>query len=67
VVDSDRSAVWRLYGDGIGTFENPTAYGVGLFPLAVIAVDADNDDKIDLVSSNAGSSSLSLLLNKCAE
>jgi hypothetical protein len=67
VVDSDRSAVWRLYGDGTGAFENPTAYGVGLFPLAVIAVDADNDDKIDLVSSDAGSSSLSLLLNKCAE
>ncbi|HEX8396947.1 MAG TPA: VCBS repeat-containing protein, partial [Pyrinomonadaceae bacterium] len=67
VVDSDRSAVWRLYGDGTGAFGNPIAYGVGLFPLAVIAADADNDGKTDLVSANAGSSSLSLLLNKCAE
>jgi hypothetical protein len=67
IVDADQSAIWRLYGDNGGAFGNPIPFGVGLFPLAMIAVDADNDGKIDLIGANAGSSSLSLLLNKCAE
>jgi len=41
------------FGKGDGTFQSPVLYTVGSYPYAVIAVDLNNDQKLDLVTANA--------------
>ena len=41
------------FGKGDGTFQSPVLYTVGNYPYSVIAVDLNNDQKLDLVTANA--------------
>jgi Bacterial Ig-like domain (group 3)/FG-GAP-like repeat/FG-GAP repeat len=50
------------FGDGDGTFQPPAFYTVGNYPYSVIAVDLNNDQKLDVVTANA-SGSLAYLKN----
>jgi hypothetical protein len=46
------------------TFGTPVSYTVGQFPQDFEAADFNGDGKLDLVNANAGSSTVSLLLNR---
>jgi hypothetical protein len=50
-----------LLGVGGGAFSSPHALPVGGTPVSVAAGDVDGDGRLDLVSTNQGSSSISLL------
>ncbi len=50
------------FGNGDGTFQSPALYTVGSYPYSVIAVDVNNDQKLDLVTANA-SGTLAYLKN----
>jgi hypothetical protein len=52
-----------LLGNGDGTFQAPTSYGVGSQPDQVMAADFNGDGFPDLAVNNFGSNSVSILLN----
>ena len=56
-----RVRVFRGHGDG--TFSPPFTYAVGFYSEQLIAADFDGDGRIDLVTANAGSGTVSALLN----
>jgi len=51
-----------LLGNGDGTFQPHTDYGVGLLPSSVAVADFRSNGKLDLAVANNGSSSVSILL-----
>lgn len=53
-----------LLGDGKGGFAAAVSFKAGNNPQSVVAGDFNGDRKIDLVYSNAGSSSVSVLINQ---
>ena len=55
-----------LLGDGTGSFGAATNFGVGSFPGSVAVGDFNGDGKQDLVTANALSSSVSVLMRECA-
>ena len=68
--DSTSSSVTLLFGNGtrINTFSTQpqTDIPVGTRPLAVIAADFNADNHADLAVANAGSDSISILLNNAS-
>ena len=56
------SHVFVMRGHGDGTFEPVASYDVGTAPYKVTAADMNGDGIIDIVSGNAGGSSISILL-----
>ncbi len=54
-----------LLGQGDGTFTQVTSLTVGIAPEFLLAVDLNGDGKPDLVSANAWSGSISVILNGC--
>ena len=52
-----------LLGQGDGTFAPPQSFGVGLTPYGVGLADFDGDRSLDIVTANADSVDVSLLLN----
>jgi hypothetical protein len=64
------NSVSILWGNGNGTFNNGTfngvggTFGTGASPASVAVADLNGDGKLDLVTTNVGDSSLSVLLNQ---
>jgi hypothetical protein len=54
-----------LTNDGSGGFvlSSSPNMGVGSYPYAVVAADINNDGKLDLISANGGSNSISVFIN----
>jgi hypothetical protein len=66
VNSASAGTVTVLPGVGDGTFGMPQSYAVGMSPLSITASDLDHDGRMDLIVSNYGDSSLTILLNKAA-
>src|SRR2546423_508807 len=43
-----------LRGNGDGTFQTPSQYGVGIGPMSVAAADVDGDGYQDIIAANFG-------------
>jgi FG-GAP repeat len=52
-----------LMGGPDATFSAPTRFGAGVLPLSVAVGDLDSDGDQDLITTNAVSGSVSVLLN----
>jgi hypothetical protein len=52
-----------LYGDVNGTFSAPVPFATGLYPWSLASDDFNGDSCPDLVTANAGGSTVSVLLN----
>ena len=65
VADRLEGRVFLLLGRGDGTFElePPTWFDVGRGPTAVLPIEANNDGRIDLVTTNRDEDTLTMLLN----
>src|SRR6267143_1127199 len=57
------NSVSVLLGNGDGTFQAAVNYATGSSPLSVMSGDFNGDGKLDLVTANAGSSNVSILLD----
>lgn len=57
------STLSLLFNRGDGTFEPEIQVEVGLFPVFVVLADLDADQDLDIVSANAVSDDISVLLN----
>jgi uncharacterized protein (TIGR03437 family) len=64
VVDGSTNAIFIYSGKGDGAFSPAVLQPVGLFPRAAAAVDLDGDDRLDLVTANDESNTVSVLLAK---
>jgi hypothetical protein len=53
-----------LFNKGDGTFQSPTRYPAGSYPIQIRAADFDGDGKTDLVTPNAGKGHVSLFRNR---
>jgi hypothetical protein len=53
-----------LVGRGDGTFDPPQSFGVGARPAAVAVADLNGDGGPDLITTNAGSNDVSVLLGQ---
>jgi hypothetical protein len=53
-----------LTGDGRGGFSVARHYNVGIAPGGMVATDVNADGKIDLVVTNIGSNSITVLIGK---
>ena len=64
VADSVGHSVTLLFGDGAGRMvtgsEGPVA--VGALPASVVAADVNGDGKVDLITANSGTDSITVLL-----
>jgi hypothetical protein len=56
------NAIAILLGNGDGTFRTGVFYGTGASPAGLAAADFNGDGKVDLAVTDAGSSSVSILL-----
>jgi len=52
-----------LAGNGDGTFAAPVGFGVHKTPVSVVAADFNGDGQLDLVTANANSDDVSVLIN----
>ena len=62
VVNPDTDLVTVFLSDS-GSFLASTTYAVGDNPEAIVAVDLDGDERMDLITANTGASDLSVLEN----
>ena len=46
-----------------GTFRSRTNYTTSIYPISVVVVDVNNDNKPDIVIANSGSNTVGVLLN----
>jgi FG-GAP-like repeat len=53
-----------LLGNGDGTFQPQQRFAVGVQPFSVAVADLDEDGLLDLVTANAGSNDVSVLLQQ---
>jgi hypothetical protein len=58
--------VFILLGDGNGVFQAEAGFGVGSSPESVAVGDFNGDGRLDLVTSNYGGDSVTVLLNNAA-
>jgi DNA-binding beta-propeller fold protein YncE len=65
VANADDNTVSVLLGNGNGTFQTHSKYGVGYGPFCVISGDIKNDNKPDLIVTNRDFGDLSVFLNVC--
>ncbi len=56
------NSVSILLGDGAGHFGAPSNFAVGSQPIAVVTQDLNGDGRLDLIISNYGSNSVSVLI-----
>jgi hypothetical protein len=52
-----------LLGNGDGTFQPPVQFRVGISPTQLVVADFNHDGEPDIATINAGSSTISILLN----
>jgi hypothetical protein len=57
------SDIGVLYGDGAGNFSVPTQISAGYLPYDIAVADFNHDGKLDIVTANAGTITVSILLN----
>ena len=50
-------------GNGLGSFSTATNFTVGIAPTSIISADFNGDSKMDLITANANSNNVSVLLN----
>lgn len=62
IVTSSSHLVQILAGNNSGGFAGPVSYNTGMNPYAIVAVDLNNDGKLDLVTANNGTNTVSGLL-----
>ena len=62
------NVVWDLFGDGTGkfAFATPSSISVGTNPTVVAPGDINNDGRLDFVTVNAGSGTVSVMLGNGA-
>jgi hypothetical protein len=60
---SSENSVYVLLNNGDGTFRPDAFYAVGENPTSLIAADLNGDGFADVVASNTGSNSISVLIN----
>jgi hypothetical protein len=66
VANSGDNSVSMLFGNGDGTFQNPITYACGSSFSSFLTVGAFKDNnKLDLVATNAYTNSVTILLNQC--
>jgi len=61
--DSSQSVVWVWGGNGNGTFQQPIALNAGISPNYVVSTDVNGDKSPDIVVTNTGDNTISILLN----
>ncbi len=59
--DTGQPRVCIFLGTGGGTFATGARFDVGVYPVAIAALDVDQDGVMDLAVANAGSSTISVL------
>jgi len=64
LVVTTRNGLALLPGNGDGTFRGAVALGIDTHMLLAAAADRDRDGKMDLVTANAESGTVSVLLNQ---
>ncbi|CAF3792437.1 unnamed protein product [Rotaria sp. Silwood1] len=62
--NSKNNSINILMGHGNGSFDIPRVYSTGIdsYPLAVAIGDVNNDNRPDLITANAGTNSIGILL-----
>jgi peptidoglycan hydrolase-like amidase len=50
-------------GNGLGSFSTATNFSAGTAPISIVSADFNGDGKMDLVTANANSNNVSVLLN----
>ena len=60
---SPGNLVSLLLGNGNGTFQAPTLYGVGSFAYSAVVGDFNNDGALDVAVANGAAGTVSVLLN----
>jgi len=55
-----------LFGNGDGTFQNPTLYAVGATPIALALGAFTDKANLDLVVANFDDNDVTVLLNSCS-
>lgn len=62
IINTQSPNIYILFGNGDGTFLEPTVYLVGISPANLFLADLNNDGRIDIANTNWSSSSISILL-----
>ncbi len=67
VANYGSNSVGVLFGDGNGSFTNPSIYYTGFdsHPFAVVVGDVNNDNQTDIIASNNGYGNIDIVLKEC--